>query len=291
MTFQSAQQQLLATLAPLYDTREANAVAHLVMEHLTGKTKIERLLHPASVLTANEEAQLQAYIDQLSLHRPVQYVLGEAWFAGMKFHVNEHVLIPRPETEELVAWVMDDAKQGSQQILDIGTGSGCIPITLKKGLPAASVTSIDIDTNALQVAQNNARALEAAIQLVELDFLNESRWNILPHNYDVIISNPPYIRAMESNTMAKHVLDYEPARALFVPDNDALVFYRKIADFASTHLNGHGNIYMEINEALGKEVVQLFEEKGYHAIIKQDLQGKERMIKASKAYYPQPSPA
>ena len=132
MTFQSAQQQLLAILAPIYDAREASAIAYLVMEHLTGKTKIERLLEPASALTEKEESLLQSYIDQLSRHRPVQYVLGEAWFAGMKFHVNEHVLIPRPETEELVAWVIDHAGKGDTQILDIGTGSGCIPIALKK---------------------------------------------------------------------------------------------------------------------------------------------------------------
>lgn len=291
MTFQSAQQQLLAILAPIYDAREASAIAHMIMEHLTGKTKIERLLEPASVLTAKEESLLQSYIDQLSRHRPVQYVLGEAWFARMQFHVNEHVLIPRPETEELVTWIMDEAVQDTQQILDIGTGSGCIPIALKKGLPAASITSIDIDPNALQVAHDNATTLQADIQLIELDFLNESLWHKLPGGYDIIVSNPPYIKAMESNTMAKHVLDYEPARALFVPDNDALVFYRKIAAFASTHLNNAGSIYMEINEALGKEVKQLFGATGYHVTIKQDLQGKDRMIKASKAYYLPPSQA
>ncbi|WP_037360903.1 peptide chain release factor N(5)-glutamine methyltransferase [Asinibacterium sp. OR53] len=291
MTFQSAQQQLLAILAPIYDAREANAIAHMIMEHLTGKTKIERLLEPASVLTAKEESLLQSYIDQLSRHRPVQYVLGEAWFAGMQFHVNEHVLIPRPETEELVTWIIDEAVQDAQQILDIGTGSGCIPITLKKSLPAASITSIDIDPNALQVAHDNATTLQADIQLIELDFLNESLWHKLPGDYDTIVSNPPYIKAMESNTMAKHVLDYEPARALFVPDDDALVFYRKIAAFASTHLNKAGSIYMEINEALGKEVKQLFGATGYHVTIKQDLQGKDRMIKASKAYYLPPSQA
>lgn len=291
MTFQSAQQQLLAILAPIYDAREASAIAHMIMEHLTRKTKIERLLEPASVLTADQKSLLQSYIDQLSRHRPVQYVLGEAWFAGMKFYVNEHVLIPRPETEELVTWIIDEAAQGTQQVLDIGTGSGCIPIALKKGLPAASITSIDIDPNALQVAHDNATTLQADIQLIELDFLNESLWHKLPGYYDTIVSNPPYIKAMESNTMAKHVLDYEPARALFVPDNDALVFYRKIAAFASTHLNNAGSIYMEINEALGKEVKQLFEATGYHVTLKQDLQGKDRMIKASKAYYPPPSQA
>lgn len=279
MTLQSAQQQLLAILAPLYDAREAGAIASLVLEHLTGKTKIERLLHPAVVLTANEAFLLQSYMDQLSRHRPVQYVLGEAWFAGMKFYVNEHVLIPRPETEELVSWVINHTGQGAQQILDIGTGSGCIPIALKKGLPRASITSVDVDLNALQVARNNARHLQAAIQFMELDFLDEARWGLLS-GYNIIVSNPPYIRAMESHAMAKHVLDYEPALALFVPDDDALLFYRKIALFSQQHLLAGGMICMEINEALGEEVRQLFLDAGFETVIQQDLQGKERFVTA-----------
>lgn len=281
MTLQSAQQQLLVILAPLYDSREASAIAHLVMEYLTGKTKIERLLHPAVVLSANEEALLQTYMDQLSRQRPVQYVLGEAWFAGMKFHVNEHVLIPRPETEELVAWVINHTEQGAKQILDIGTGSGCIPIALKKGLPAASITSVDIDPNALQVARNNATSLQADIQFIELDFLQEAHWNLLSR-YDIIVSNPPYIRQMESHTMAKHVLDYEPSLALFVPDNDALLFYRKIARFSKQHLMAGGMLCLEINEALGKEVSLLFQAAGFETSIRHDLQGKERFVTAQQ---------
>ena len=277
MTFQSAQQQLLAILAPIYDAREASAIAYLVMEHLTGKTKIERLLEPASALTEKEESLLQSYIDQLSRHRPVQYVLGEAWFAGMKFHVNEHVLIPRPETEELVAWVIDHAGKGDTQILDIGTGSGCIPIALKKSLPMASVTSVDVDSNALEVARNNAITLNTNIQFIELDFLNESCWNGLPA-YNIIVSNPPYIKVREAATTSAHVLNYEPSLALFVPDDDPLLFYRKIALFSKQHLLKNGMICMEINEAMGNEVCQLFRYAGFEADIRQDLQGKERFV-------------
>jgi len=282
MTLQSAQQQLLVILAPIYDTREANAIAHLVMEHLTGKTKIERLLEPTSVLTANEEALLQSYMDQLSRHRPVQYVLGEAWFAGMKFHVNEHVLIPRPETEELVAWIIDHAEKGNISILDIGTGSGCIPIALKKNLPIASVTSVDVDRNALEIARNNAANLGADIQFMELDFLNEPNWNGLSV-YNVIVSNPPYIKAVEADSMSAHVLNYEPSLALFVPDDDPLLFYRKIVLFSKQHLLKDGMICVEINEAFGKEVCQLFRQASFEAGIQPDLHGKERFVIARTA--------
>jgi release factor glutamine methyltransferase len=280
MTIYQAHQQLRDALTPLYDPREAVAIANLVVEHLTGKKKTDRLLHPATLLTAEQQALWQSYSGQLVQYRPVQYVLGEAWFAGMKFYVNEHVLIPRPETEELVAWVTDHAGSSAGQILDIGTGSGCIPITIKKKLPYSNITSIDISPEALCVAAQNATIFQTSINLQELDFLNEKQWHILGQ-YDLIVSNPPYIKISESTEMKKNVLDHEPSLALFVPDDDPLIFYRKIAAFAADHLAGNGSIFMEINETLGNEVRLLFETQQYKVELKKDLQGKERMIKAS----------
>ncbi len=271
MTIFQAHEQLKSLLLTLYEQREASSIANLVLEHLTKKNRVDRLLAKDQLLSAEQVMQLNSMSQQLALHRPVQYVLGEAWFSRMPFYVNEHTLIPRPETEELVEWVAAEAGS-TGNMLDIGTGSGCIPISLKKKLPAHTITSIDISTEALKVAARNAQTLKADIVLLHLDFLNEVMWPSLPC-FDIIVSNPPYIKTSESSFMAQHVLDHEPSIALFVPDDDALVFYRKIAVFAKKHLAHQGKIFMEINEALGKEVKSLFEEQGYHQTeLKLDLQ-------------------
>ncbi len=288
MTIQLAQQNLASMLVTLYDQREANTIADWVMERLTGERRIDRLLAKDQLLTTEQLAQLSNFSQQLVQHRPVQYVLGEAWFAGMRFYVNENTLIPRPETEELVELVVGHTEPGVcppgrqvKHILDIGTGSGCIPIALKKKLPLASITSIDVSEGALQVARHNADTLDADIQLLQVDFLDESRWGSLPM-FDMIVSNPPYIRQSEKKSMAKHVLGFEPALALFVPDNDALLFYRKIAAFGKTHLGPGGMVFMEINEALGEDVATLFKQEGYQTELRKDLQGKDRMLRAFK---------
>ena len=216
------------------------------------------------------------------MYKPIQHVLGYAWFYNMKFKVNEQVLIPRPETEELVEWIIQEIKSNkisNLQVLDIGTGSGCIPITLKKKLPQIVMSSIDISNEAINIAQANAKQLETEVTFVEMDFLNEQLTQELP-KYDIIVSNPPYIKQSESNTMSKHVVAFEPAMALFVPDEDALLFYRKIAKFGLQHLNDNGFIYFEINETLGTEVIQLLLSKGYQSELRKDMQGKDRMIKA-----------
>lgn len=286
MTIQLAQQNLVSMLVTLYDQREANTIADWVIERLTDKRRVDRLLAKDQLLTTEQLTQLSSFSQQLAQHRPVQYVLGEAWFAGMRFYVDENTLIPRPETEELVELVVEHTEQGvcppDRQvtcILDIGTGSGCIPIALKKKLPLASITSIDISEGALQVARRNADTLGADIQLLRFDFLDESRWGNLPL-FDVIVSNPPYIRQSEKNVMSKHVLGFEPALALFVPDNDGLLFYRKIAAFGKTHLTASGMVFMEINEALGEDVTALFKQEDYQTELQQDLQGKDRIVKA-----------
>ncbi|GAC1396319.1 MAG: peptide chain release factor N(5)-glutamine methyltransferase [Sediminibacterium sp.] len=292
MTLQLAHQQLLSLLIRLYDEREAGNITDLVMEHITAKKRIDRLLDKTLPLTGTQLDQLETISQQLLRHKPVQYVLGEAWFAGNKFYVNEHTLIPRPETEELVEWVRREAgskESGVRSILDIGTGSGCIPITLKRKLPGVTITSIDISAEALKVAERNAAIQDIPVQLLQVDFLNEAHWQHLP-KVDVIVSNPPYIKQSEEATMSRHVLDFEPATALFVPDEDALLFYRKIAAFGKTNLAQNGMIFMEINEAMGKQVVALFEKEGYQTTLKQDLQNKDRMLKAISAhYYQRPS--
>lgn len=283
MTLAQAQTDTLAKLALLYNKREAANICDWVLEQVTGKKRIDRLIYKQVSLPEDQVIRLQQILAELQTHRPVQYVLGEAWFAGMRFFVNESVLIPRPETEELVEWIVTECGRQNREhstlsILDIGSGSGCIPIVLKKKLPNARVTSIDISEPALAVARKNAATLNADIHCQQFNFLDESSWPELPV-FDIIVSNPPYIKQSEQSSMAKHVLDFEPSLALFVPDKDALVFYRKIAAFGKTHLNKGGAIYVEINEALGKETVSLYEQEGYTTELRKDLQGKDRMIK------------
>jgi release factor glutamine methyltransferase len=282
MTIQQARQEALIQLKSLYDEREAANIADWVMEHITGQKRIDRLLNNQALLTTVQLQKLNTILPQLAAHKPVQYVLNEAWFAGIKFFVNDHVLIPRPETEELVEWIVEESLKlevRSLKLLDVGTGSGCIPISVKKKMSELSVTSIDVSENALLVARKNAVSLETDIQFLHIDFLNEETWSRLPV-FDIIVSNPPYIKQSEHSSMSKNVTDFEPSVALFVPDEDALLFYRKIAVFAKTHLSQQGFIFLEINEALGKETVDLYEKEGYTVVLRKDLQGKERMVKA-----------
>jgi release factor glutamine methyltransferase len=280
MTIQQAQQQALSQLRLLYDEREAGNITDWVLEHITSKKRIDRLLDKQLALTTEQQGKLEIILQELSTHKPIQYVLGEAWFAGHRFFVNEHVLIPRPETEELVEWVLESQKSKikNQKVIDIGTGSGCIPIALKKKCPEFFISAIDVSKDALAVAQKNANELHVKIDFLEIDFLNESNWSSLPV-FDIIVSNPPYIKQSEEKTMSKNVLAFEPSLALFVADEDALLFYRKIAAFAKNHLAYDGFIFLEINEASGMETVGLFEKEGFSAELRRDMQGRDRMVK------------
>lgn len=284
MTIKAAQQQLLAGLKTLYTEREASVICDWVMEHLTGRKKIDRLMVSDEQLSIEQLTEFDRMSGELRNARPVQYVLGEAWFGRNKFFVNEHVLIPRPETEELVNWLAETVagSTGPRRVLDIGTGSGCIPVTLKQMKPHLDVWSVDISPAALAVAKQNAAAIGSAIRFVQLNFLEESNWTQLPQ-FDLIISNPPYVKHSEQAQMAKHVIDHEPALALFVPDEDALLFYKKIARFGNTNLLAGGAVFMEINQELGNDVADLFESSGYSTELRKDLQGNDRMIKAVKA--------
>lgn len=268
-------------LSVLYDAREARSIAVWVMNAVTGYTKTEQMLRGGELLLPEQMNRYSHYLGDLERSRPVQYVLGEAWFGPLKLYTDERVLIPRPETEELVDWIiMEEKGRHLPEIVDIGTGSGCIPILLKQLMPQATVHAIDISAGALEVAQLNASTNQVNIQLHQTNILEETEWSRFPL-FDIIVSNPPYIKESERQDMQRHVLDYEPASALFVPDEDPLLFYRYIARFAGLHLKEGGSLYFEINEALGFETLGVLDEIGYtNSIIKKDMQGKDRMVRA-----------
>jgi release factor glutamine methyltransferase len=280
MDWQQAQKELLSQLSALYDGREAAAITDWVMEHLTGWKKIDRILHRSEQLPPSAVEQLKKYTCELLTHRPVQYVLRESWFCGMKFYVDERVLIPRPETEELVEWIQISPPSGA--LLDVGTGSGCIAIALKKKLKSTEVYACDLSDDALTVARQNAVTLDAPIHFEKLDFRDPAQWDRLPEIH-CLVSNPPYIPLGEKSTMAPHVVGFEPHMALFVEDADPLIFYKALARFAVRKLAPGGSIFAEIHEALGDPVAALFRSNGLQqVIIKKDLQGKDRMIKATR---------
>ncbi|MEN9298099.1 MAG: peptide chain release factor N(5)-glutamine methyltransferase [Bacteroidota bacterium] len=280
MTIESAKDQLIQQLSSLYDPRESAGITNMVLEHLTGMNRTDRMIHKNQSLTDIQEQELHHITSSLLNNQPIQYILGEAWFAGIKFIVNEHTLIPRPETEELVEWIKATANPAPQSILDIGTGSGCIPITLKKEFPLWHIHAIDVSNDTLQVAKQNATLNNTSIDFICTDFLNETSWQDLP-DYHIIVSNPPYIKQSEKDSMSTHVVEHEPHLALFVPDDDALIFYRKIATFGHTHLKKNGKLFFEINQLLGEQVSTLLQQMGYTTILRKDLHGNDRMIMAT----------
>lgn len=282
MTIDQAQQQLLFQLYHLYDNREAANIADWIMEHITSWKKIDRIVHKQVPLLPEKIALLDRYTHELLTHKPVQYVLHEAWFYGMALYVNEAVLIPRPETEELVEWVVDSSTNKAPGILDIGTGSGCISIALKKKMPDAAVYACDVSKEALAVAARNTQTLQAAVQFIQLNFLEPAAWEKLPA-VDIIVSNPPYVPQSNKAGMQPNVLQYEPHLALFVENDDPLLFYKAIAGFAALKLLPGGSIYAEIHEDLGQATKELFVAKGFANVeLKKDMQGKDRMIRAGK---------
>ena len=282
MTIQEAYKHLLYKLFEVYDDREAANICDWVIEHITGFKKIDRITRKNFLLNEQQRKILNDYTNELLQHKPVQYVLHEAWFAGMKLYVDESVLIPRPETEELADWIITNCKlQIANSILDIGTGSGCIPIALKKKMPSSEIQALDVCEKALIVAKRNAAVHHTEIHFHQSDILNKEEWKQFS-SYDIIVSNPPYIKQSEVTEMRENVLLHEPHIALFVPDEDALLFYRTIAAFGSQHLNTNGELYFEINEMQSENIINLLHEYGYKSIeLKKDMQGKERMVKAT----------
>jgi release factor glutamine methyltransferase len=274
MTYKEAGQELKSMLSGIYDAREAAHISEWVMEDLTGLSRLDRIMHEGT-LSEDQEEIYRLYFSRLSDATPVQYVTGYAWFMGERFRVNEDVLIPRPETEELVHWVKESMKDSGIVLIDIGTGSGCIPIMLKKSFPQANIYAVDVSHDALEVASANATHHHADVTFHKLDFLDESQWASLPM-VDIIISNPPYVPLTDKQSMAKNVVDHEPHLALFVPDEDPLLFYRTIIQFAEKKLRTGGMIFFETHHELAGKVMML---AGGRSEVRKDMSGKERMVK------------
>jgi release factor glutamine methyltransferase len=281
------------SLKSIYPKGEITSIKHLVLSDLTGLSKVQLRAFPEKVLKEDQSHKLTQIIVELQTGKPVQYILGHTEFYGLPFKVNPSVLIPRPETEELVEWIINASQESRLKnqepycILDIGTGSGCIPIALKKHLPNAQVSGLDISTAALETAQQNAELNNAEVSFTAGDILNPSMAILNAdkagrfEQYSFIVSNPPYVTEHEKDGMNDNVLNYEPHNALFVPDNDPLVFYNAIADFALKQLAHGGLLFFEINENLGKQTVDLLSHKGFNNIeLRKDIRGKDRMVKA-----------
>lgn len=295
MRVQQAYENFVRQLKPIYEEREAHNIADWVFESIVHVKKLDRLTHKQKELDHSLIAKLDDVLSKLLQHKPIQYVLQEAWFYRMKFFVNEHVLIPRPETEELVEWIVEDIKNNNLEIrnkevraitdlpqfsiLDIGTGSGCIAIALKNEILNAEIFAIDVSEDALLVAKQNAKDQKAEIEFKRVNFLDEDSWSLLP-SFQIIVSNPPYIPEKEKSKLDKNVVDHEPHVALFVKDNDPFIFYHAIINYSEIHLNKKGMVYVEVHEKYAKQVQKIFEEKFFTTEIKKDIYGRERMIKA-----------
>lgn len=284
-TFSEVEYYFHSQLSEHYDKMEIQNFYFLSCEQVVGLTRMQVQLSKEISLEETQLQKIYSIVNQLQKQQPIQYILGETEFYGLRFLVNENVLIPRQETEELVHWMIQDFKNKTDlQILDIGTGSGCIAVSLAKFLPLAKLHAMDISQHALELASENANRNSVSVLFYKYDILKS---NIPAFDeavlFDCIVSNPPYIRASEAELMNQNVLHFEPHLALFVTDEAPLLFYESIANFAQLYLKRDGAIYFEINEAFGKEVVALLERKAFKEIVlKKDLNGKDRMIKAKK---------
>ena len=274
--------ELWHLLAPLYGDGEAKAIARLVFEVRFGLSMSDICLGKDTQLSANNQKELKGIVDRLLEQEPIQYVLGQANFYGRTFMVNEHVLIPRPETEELCQWINSQDASPRVRLLDIGTGSGCIAITLAAMYPKAEVTAWDISPEALEVARENAKRTHVNVSFEQIDILHLPS-NLLHQTYDLIVSNPPYICNKERACMEANVLEHEPHTALFVPDDDPLLFYRAIAQYGQTALEPEGWLYFEINPLYAQPLSDMLHMMSYHDIeLNLDQYGKQRMIRAKR---------
>ncbi|MGB1205639.1 MAG: peptide chain release factor N(5)-glutamine methyltransferase [Chitinophagales bacterium] len=283
-------QKIEEALKNAYDKREANSIAYMLLQEIFACSKLDLLMNSHSLKFEKEQQQtLDKYLQRLQKNEPIQYVLGKADFYGMNLAVNDAVLIPRPETEELVAFILEEKKKieeakneqnNNLSVLDIGTGSGCIALALKKENPTFEAFATDVSQKALAVAKKNAEKENLKVSFLQADILKEIDWNKFS-KYDIIVSNPPYITVEESSMMTENVLEYEPHLALFVSENEsALLFYDTIARFALEKLKKNGRLFFEINENYANECVVLLEKKGFHCELKRDINGKFRMIKS-----------
>ena len=275
--------ELWHLLAPLYGNGEAKAIARLVYEVRFGLSMSDICLGKDTQLSANSQTELKRITDRLLEQEPIQYVLGQTDFCGRTFMVNEHVLIPRPETEDLCRWITSQGDRHPVRLLDIGTGSGCIAITLAAEMPDAEVTAWDISPKALEVARENAKRAHVHVSFEQVDALNIPYSSFSTSHFSLIISNPPYICNKERARMEANVLEHEPHTALFVPDEDPLLFYRAIAQYGQTALEPGGWLYFEINPLYAQPLCDMLRMMSYHDIcLKLDQYGKQRMIRAKK---------
>ncbi len=270
----------------IYPKEEVDSFFYLLIEHYLGLERFVLALQPNFMISKQEEQPLFEALSELRLQKPVQHIMGKAHFMDLELTVNAHVLIPRPETEELVRWILAEIrgtkkevrnKKEKLRILDIGTGSGCIALALAKNYPDAQVYALDNSEKALEVAKHNAEQNEVGVTFIQADILN---LDTLDKSFDVIVSNPPYVRELEKKEMKVNVKDYEPKEALFVPDNDPLLFYRHIAHFAKNNLKKGGSLYLEVNQYLAQETKQLLEDQNFTDIeLRKDLFGNDRMLR------------
>lgn len=280
MSLQALKQDFKQALASQYESIELNSLLSILFEHVTGWNQLQQVLHKDDKIDAEKRTLLLNAVEDLKAGKPIQYITGKAWFMGGEYKVDGNVLIPRPETEELVDWIIEYAEIIGKplQILDIGTGSGCIPIALKLALPNCMLAGLDISEGALHIAKQNATLLNADISWMQEDILSTT---YLPNKFDIIVSNPPYIPFKENVNMQVQVKNFEPNIALFVTDQDPLIFYRTIARLGKQYLNPNGQLFFEMHYDQGKALLALFDEMGYTAELRQDMFGKDRMLRAS----------
>lgn len=302
MRIKEYRSHFIQELLPIYDEGEVESFFYLILEDKRKLKRIDLALQNDLGFSENEIQNWNIIVEQLKQEIPIQYILGETNFYGLNFEVNENVLIPRPETEELVDWIIESQKLEVQsrsfgkksevivenwKVLDIGTGSGCIAISLAKNLQNFQVFAIDISEKAIEIAEKNAKKNSVSIHFINANILKCNDLdelptinNQLPIKYDIIVSNPPYVRNLEKAEIKKNVLDNEPHLALFVDDNDALIFYKKIAELALKNLSKKGKLYFEINQYLGKEIVELLTKMNFKNIeLRKDIYGNDRMIR------------
>lgn len=304
MTLKNYKIYFTEQLSSIYPQTEIDTFFYYLIEEYLSLQRIDLIMQPDFEITYEKETLFNNAVKRLLKEEPIQYIIGNTEFYGLPFLVNENTLIPRPETEELVEWIINEVNSKVKiNILDIGTGTGCIPISLKKKLQNATVSAVDVSINALKKATENATLNNVTINFIEQDILKTTSLNVIasktklfstekestssktPRNdvkFDVIVSNPPYVRELEKAEIKNNVLENEPHLALFVEDDNPLIFYDKIADLAKNHLTKDGYLFFEINQYLGKETVDMLKEKGFTNIeLRKDFSGNDRMIKAS----------
>ena len=284
LTIEKARGYILHELRGVYSESEIKSMFRIVLHSEFDISDTDILLNPDKEFSQSHASRYFDIVKDLVKEVPLQHILGETEFYGLNFKVNKNTLVPRPETEELVEWIISENIHNNTSILDIGTGTGCIPVSLKSNIEGSEVYAVDISDKALKVAEDNAKKNSVDVTFINADILTEKPFSEI--KFDVIVSNPPYVMNKEKELMSKNVLDYDPHLALFVDDNNPLIFYDKIAEYASERLKKGGKLYLEINEALGEEICKCIKNYGFGDIVlRKDINGKDRMIRAIKNNY------